>query len=503
MRRLKREVQKFLNSINKIYFYVFFIFLISNICGFCAKTKPLLLPPQGKMQIQLFVGQEKLLKVFDTDKVSLVNDKILNIRVIDEDELLLIAKKEGTTDLIFWNKEGKQHIVTVKVVSDLSNLASKLKSVLSDIENLKVEYVGDKIILSGNLLTKQDYEKIEKVVSSYGKGKILNLTTLDRGVANLILEEMLKKNIGVDSVKLRIVGEKVFLTGVVYSPQLKEKAEELVKTQFKEVVNLIQVQDPIIESDVLFLQIVNTGESDIGRNFLSPENSLVPQLNAQATIQKQPGQGFGGLNMALTGNAQLTKILTLLFKEGKGKILANPRLITKSGQYGRFHSGGEFYYEVSGTETGDLKSIEYGLILEVKPKYIGNGLIENTIKISITIPVEKTGSEDLNLDKFSTTNTVVCRLGESIVLSGFNQFISNRLKEKFPILGDIPILNLLFGQQKNTREEKELILIITPRISKSSQFLLENMLKENKLSKEMKIFMRKKGIILNEEKSKK
>src|SRR4029077_3518304 len=67
-----------------------------------------------------------------------------------------------------------------------------------------------------------------------------------------------------------------------------------------------------------------------------------------------------------------------------------------------------------------------------------------------------------SLDKFQTKSTVLCKVGESVILSGLAQMISNHFKDKTPLLGDIPLLNLFFSEKTSSHDKKELVLLVTP-----------------------------------------
>jgi len=59
---------------------------------------------------------------------------------------------------------------------------------------------------------------------------------------------------------------------------------------------------------------------------------------------------------------------------------------------------------------------------------------------------------------------VICRVGESVVLSGLVQTLGNFSKEKTPVLGDIPLLNLFFSEKTSTKIKKEVVIFLTPHV---------------------------------------
>jgi type II secretory pathway component GspD/PulD (secretin) len=50
-------------------------------------------------------------------------------------------------------------------------------------------------------------------------------------------------------------------------------------------------------------------------------------------------------------------------------------------------------------------------------------------------------------------------------LSGFAEALGSACTDKSPILGDVPLLNLLFGTKSKSKAHKDAILLLTPRPS--------------------------------------
>jgi pilus assembly protein CpaC len=57
----------------------------------------------------------------------------------------------------------------------------------------------------------------------------------------------------------------------------------------------------------------------------------------------------------------------------------------------------------------------------------------------------------------------MCKVGESIIVSGLAQTLENRFKEKTPLLGSIPLLNLFFAESRKSKQGRELFVMLTPK----------------------------------------
>ena len=66
------------------------------------------------------------------------------------------------------------------------------------------------------------------------------------------------------------------------------------------------------------------------------------------------------------------------------------------------------------------------------------------------------------IDRRQTNTTVTVKNGQTIVISGIRQETEGRKERKVPILGDIPILDLLFSSESEDTVVSELVVFITP-----------------------------------------
>ncbi len=412
--------------------------------------------------LRLYVGEQKTLSVMDVNRVSVGDREIVDLRAMGGTEILVTGRKRGFTDLLFWDVTGKQRTIQVQVYLPVESLSRQLRDLLADVENLQVTTVGDQIVLDGRLLTKDDADRVKLIADTFGQGQVVNLTVLDRGRQNELMENILAREGGLGTVKIRIIGDTAFLTGHAYSKTQRDKIIALAQTQMPKVVDLIEVKDVMIEMDVVFLQITKSEGAGIGRNLLDG-NSVRLSAGLQGAGTGESGI-YTPMAVNVAWNVGIHHAIRLAIDKGSGTIVSRPHLSTRSGEAGRFHSGGELYYKVEGQEQADLKSVEYGMILEITPELKSDDEIVSTIRIEVSVPTSRAGTEDLNLQKFETQNAVSCRLGESMVVSGFVETLRNYFKSRTPLLGDIPLLNLFFGNKARSASNKELLAIITPRL---------------------------------------
>ena len=179
--------------------------------------------------------------------------------------------------------------------------------------------------------------------------------------------------------------------------------------------------------------------------------------------------GFGRANKG----RGMTATLNLLESNGFARVLAEPTLVTMSGQSASFLAGGELPIPVAqslGTTTLQFKP--FGIGLTVTPTVLSDERIalkvapeasdldyNNAISIGngLAVPAIITRRAD---------TTIELGDGESFIIGGLVSRSTVSNVGKVPLLGDLPILGAFFKQQSYTMNEKELVIMVTPRLVK-------------------------------------
>ena len=385
-------------------------------------------------------------------KIIVANPSVVDARPSDDGlAVMLNGLSAGTSEVRIQKIQGADLVDNVVVSDNLNQTLADVKDLLSDVEGLEMKILGNKIVFKGKILTKSDYDKVAKIVSAY-PSVILNMATLDTSGMSHAYEQAILQEIGLDTITAKVMGDTVVLEGVVYSAAEKNRAEEIAKLKMPNVKSLLTIQDVMIETDVQFVQLSGDKNKDMGFNVLD---------TLSMTAGASGGTGNGGRMPVKFGISGQAKIKALL-GSGNGKIVASPHLSTKSGEVGTFQSGGTKYYQVSGTTSGELKSVDYGVILKVKPILQGKDRVLNEVTIEVSLPTGDAGAV-LTLQKYNTTCTSLCKVGESMVLSGMTQTMASSSSSKTPLLGDVPLMNLFFSNKTGDHSRNEFVIVVTPQ----------------------------------------
>jgi pilus assembly protein CpaC len=167
-----------------------------------------------------------------------------------------------------------------------------------------------------------------------------------------------------------------------------------------------------------------------------------------------------------------TGFIDALREDGLVKILAEPTLIALTGQEAYFLAGGQFPVPVPqglGTVAIDYKSFGVGL------KFIPTVLAGNHINIKVapevseldfSTAVQFQGFVVPGLTTRKAETTIELADGQSFAIAGLLRETVRDVLDKYPLLGDIPVLGALFRSRSFQKSETELVIIATPHLVK-------------------------------------
>lgn len=280
-------------------------------------------------------------------------------------------------------------------------------------------------------------------------------------------------------------GETIVLTGTVRSGVVAEDARRLAVQQVNgnpnKVISNIRVDAPTqVQLRVKVAEVKRDALKRVGINWQNINNialfgtgNFLAGFAVRTTSQIGGAVSTGALQFA-TRDGSLNTIVDFLATQNQATILAEPNLIAMSGETASFLAGGEVPLIVpqSGSNAGTV-TIQYkavGVSLAFTPTIIGERInlrvapevSELSAVGTITVPL---GTGTVNIPGIRTrkaATTIELGSGQSFAIAGLLQSTSQQDINKFPWLGDVPVLGTLFKSDAYQRSETELVIIITP-----------------------------------------
>ena len=119
--------------------------------------------------------------------------------------------------------------------------------------------------------------------------------------------------------------------------------------------------------------------------------------------------------------------------------------------------------------TNTIQNIDTGVLLTITPRVNSSGLVNLQINQEVSTPLAPTGGiQSPSIQKRSVSTQIVVQDGQTIALGGIIQDSQQVLKNRIPLLGDIPYLGALFGSTSISSQRTELIILLTPTVIRNS-----------------------------------
>jgi pilus assembly protein CpaC len=179
----------------------------------------------------------------------------------------------------------------------------------------------------------------------------------------------------------------------------------------------------------------------------------------------------GGAFSAILSTDEVLLTMDALSSNGYSKMLAEPNLVTLSGQPAYFIAGGEFAVPtvvgVEGAAAATTAFRGFGTQVAFTPTIIDKDRFRLKVAPSFsTINSDNTVNGIPGLNSRSVVTTVDLREGQWLAIAGLIQDQQAGTKVRTPLLGDIPIVDTLFSKKEMKREETELIVLVSPELVK-------------------------------------
>lgn len=390
--------------------WAFFALLVFVQSGFAATTN---------LTVEMGANLRMSVKA-PIQRVAIGNPEIVDAKVIDRKELLLVGKAAGQTTLIVWSEgisEALQYIVTVS--PPISRLESEYKKNPA-YSHIRVSYANKSVILNGSVATAED----------------------------------------------------------------QRRAVELAKSFFETITDDLQVdQEQTVSVEVRFAAISVTTLKALGFDFrfLGGGFQLATTgPNSVSSFNFAPGSGLSvasglpiseAFNLLVAGpKSDFVGLLSALSRTSLAQILAEPTLVVKSGESAEFLAGGEIPIPVPEAQGAiGIEYRRYGIQLRVSatvlsPKRIALKIAPEVSDLDFSHAISISGTEVPAIATRSANTTVDMADGKSFILAGLMSSTQSNNEQRIPFLGNLPILGPFFKRVENTRERQELIIVVTPHL---------------------------------------
>lgn len=375
--------------------------------------------------VEVSLNESKYMAASGITRLAVGNPAIADVQLLSSGDFLLVGKKAGTTSLIVWSDGGRRTEYTVYVAGNDRGMASAIQDAIG-YPKVHVQMIEDRVMLRGKVENQYEHDIALKIAGLYTGGD-------GSGVIDLLEME--------------------------HPSQIRLEAQ------------IIEINSDYTKNlGIQYWSQTPGSNSNSGSSSDNPNNNITVGTaglfyGGEDFSSSRKHGGWLGSHVA---NVNVT--LQALINEGKARILSRPSITTMSGKTANILIGGRIPIPVSdGNGNVSIDWHEYGVKLNIEP------VVDSEDKITSKVHAEVSTldySHGVKIDSFSVPgiatreaeSEVNVRSGMTMAIGGLINSEDAKIVSKIPLLGDLPIIGRFFRHTSNTRDKRELIILITPTL---------------------------------------
>jgi len=333
--------------------------------------------------------------------------------------------------------------------------------------------VGDPEIATVQPLTNRSFYVIGNTEGTTGiaffdeNQRLVGSIDLEVSVDTSRLKTAIRQNVPDADIEVRTTNGQVVLSGSAPDAVSADLANEIA-TRFTDdddaIINSVNItSSQQVQLNVRFVEVNRDAGNQLGVDFASNPGSAV-SFNQNSGILDNAAQLFGQI---VSNGLNIDYTIRALEERGVARRLAEPNLVTRSGEEAEFLAGGEVPITL-GVQDGIpvVEYREFGIGLKFKPTVLKHGLISLDIEPEVSSVDTSAGS---NFPTFLTRRaktSVDLKSGQTFMIAGMYSAENTVNAKDVPGIGRVPVLGALFSSKEFARNETDLVMLVTPHLVK-------------------------------------
>jgi pilus assembly protein CpaC len=409
------------------------------------------------------VGESRVYRLAQpVSRVAIGDPEVADYIMINPSELYLLGKKAGTTNLVVWDRTGSFTSSPLHVSRNSNSIKELLKVVLPNEKDIQLYTSGAALIIAGSVSDALAAETALRIVKAHSGGTVPEVNP----------ETTLANNVPTSGYT-----SQANISGVVKSSAFAiPLSGNSAPSGIPGVVNLLKIRDPQqVRLEVRIAEVSRSWMESLGLGLMKDiggtQGSLMTGFVSNSTLNLILNATYDPIRKITLGK---TLQVDAERKNELIKILAEPTIVTMSGQEGYFLVGGKIYTPTV-TTNGAVDYVErtYGVGLRCTPTVLDAGRMSLRVAPEVSEPLKEAvnAGTSYSLPSFKlsyASTTVQMNEGENLVIGGLLRDNLNEVIRAVPLLGDVPLLGSLFRHTERSSEKTELLIIIRPTLVKAS-----------------------------------
>lgn len=415
----------------------FCITLLLFVCSQGWATTPVFLSP----------GEFETLHEVGRSPVSVENGKVIGISDLGT-SLRVTGKRVGTSLLTVSDKALQVYVVPGGIRNDVKEIFMFLE----DKRGLELKWSQQKgLIVSGRLLRVSDWQELAELSLKLKFNYVFEAQIVPeiQGDVKFWLHSVLKKA-GISMEALALNPRPALLLDPGYQKNQSSIGQRVQHLGLPVTIDPRQIsQKPSVMLSLVLAEVDQTFEQEIG---ILWGTETAPGVYRTTVLPKYvPGE--------------LSAKLTAMESSGKGRVLAKPQLLSRSGEKAEFHAGGEIPIQISGWGSQSVEWKKYGIMMNFHPLADNHGRMSLSVESEVSIPDLSQTTGQLPIFEVNRVKSHFdLDKSRTVVISGLVRDSENHFRQGLPFVSRIPVIGRLFGSPKYRQRKTELLIFVTPQV---------------------------------------
>ena len=446
--------------------------------------------------VSVTVGKMEMVDTpFVVEGFRVANPDVAKVEAQGDRRLRILGIKAGTTDVQATGRGGVTAMFAVTVLDDVKAVYGALLRDLDTVPEVELSINLGRVAIRGEVSNIRHWQHLQKVLALYPPQQVANLATFRpapevmialkdalQKAGFTIVQDEIKGEPAPGSLRLNYSGNAIFLSGTVYSPAETERIRQVISAQdwlvladdkkardsaaIKAIVN-VNVAPVMLELDVVFVGVTDEESKQIGVNLAKAGLLVIDGTRAvfDGVIGRRgAGESHGRFGGSYTINAGIQGALKFFAGSGPGRFRTAGHMTFRNDapEWRTYHSGGTLKVRTATADRVGLDDIDYGLIMKVKGGLTDSRTASMDVELELSYPSPVGTDYDLKRNKIETT--VLCGLGQTMVMGGMNSLIEQSSREGVPFLRSIPVIQWLFSEKMEQKQNSTVLILMSPRI---------------------------------------
>lgn len=130
----------------------------------------------GAAKIDVTLGKSTLLKLPTTIKrISVGSPNVADVMLINPQEIYILGKIVGMTNITLWTKDGRSTVIDVNVLMDVTALSLQIQAIMPEEKSIRIIAAGDSLIVSGMVSNTLKADRIIALAEAFVRTSVLSM----------------------------------------------------------------------------------------------------------------------------------------------------------------------------------------------------------------------------------------------------------------------------------------------------------------------------------------